>query len=82
MFLEFRAFGVLFYLVSFVTFLPTCLPLYQQPFTLAFYLHEALAPSQPKRKAAPRPRNAAAWLRRPRQNQGNNFITAKHRPLR
>eukprot|EP00434_Breviolum_minutum_P017910 symbB.v1.2.015801.t1/scaffold1190.1/size132987/10 len=31
---------------------------------------KALAPSQPKRKAAPRPRNAAAWLRRPRQNQG------------
>ena len=43
---------------------------------------EALAPSQPKlpaaaapagvakRKAAPRPRNAAAWLRRPRQEGG------------
>eukprot|EP00435_Cladocopium_sp_Y103_P038078 s2162_g10.t1 len=29
-----------------------------------------LAPSQPKRKAAPRPRNAQAWLRRPRHNQG------------
>lgn len=82
MILEFRALLFNFFLVSFVTFLPTCLPKDQQPgFTLAVYL-EALAPSQPKRKAAPRPRNAAAWLRRPRQNQGNSFSTAKHRTLK
>lgn len=29
-----------------------------------------LAPSQPKRKAAAKPRNAAAWLRRPKYDQG------------
>eukprot|EP00913_Durusdinium_trenchii_P032512 g30438.t1 len=36
-----------------------------------------LAPSQPKRKAAAKPRNAAAWLRRPKYDQGSCAIESE-----